>query len=79
MHKMVVNSREITTNYGEESMYAMHSGNPGKTQRLFIKRNDETTEQFLERLANSGYKKIRFARVSTNVIGWHHEIALCRR
>lgn len=79
MRKMEVEGRTVSTNYGEEGMYRMHSGNPGKTQRLETPRKGETDAEFLSRLARSGYRTIRFARCSTNVRGWHETIALCRR
>ena len=79
MRSINVNGKDIKTNFGEESMYHMHSGNPGKTQRMESPRKAETDKEFLERLVNSGYKQIRFARCSTRVTGWHETIALCRR
>lgn len=79
MKSIEVNGKTIKTNYGESSMFNLHSGNPGKTQTLYVERDGETNDEFFRRMVDLGYKTIRFATYATNVSGWHKMIALCRR
>ncbi len=80
MRNIEVNGRTVKTNYEPNGYYPMHSGNPGKTQRLVIKVNNrETDDELFERCARMGFKSIRLVRTSTAIRGWHETVALCRR
>jgi len=79
MREMVVNGFKVKTNLHENGSFAVVKGNAGKTQTLVLAKSGESDEKLVERCARSGFKTIRVARVSTNVVGYHNTIALCRR
>lgn len=79
MKKIEIKGKEITTNFGENGMFTVVAGNnlPNYTMELPMFR--ETDSQFLERLVDKGYTRIRFAQTTTKVKGYHDTIAYCRR
>lgn len=77
MKKMIVNGREISTNYG--SYYPFSDGNNKKTMIMQLKNSCiETDKEMLERLVNRGYKRITFYYTTTSVKGYHDLIAFCK-
>lgn len=80
MKKIIVNGKEVTTNYGENGMYTLVTGNDLPNYTMELKKNIiETDEEFLERLVENGYTRIRFALTSTRIRGYHNSIAYCRK
>lgn len=79
MTTITVKEKEITTNYGENGMYTVVAGNDLPNYIIKKSMDRETDRQFLERLVEEGYTRIRFAQTTTRVKGYHNTIAYCRR
>ena len=80
MRKIIVNEKEVITNYGENGMYTVVVGNDLPNYTMELKKDiRETDEEFLERLVEKGYTRIRFALTTTRVRGYYNSIAYCRR
>lgn len=78
MRKIMVDGKEITTNYGERGASTLVTGDDLPNYELFVKDFKESTEQFLKRLVSYGYTRIRFAEVSTRIRNFHDVVAYCR-
>lgn len=78
MKKIIVNEKEITTNLGENGAYTLVKGDDLPNYRMQLPNFRESDEEFLKRLVSYGYTRIRFARVTTMVRGFHKTIAYCR-
>lgn len=88
MKKMVVNGREIKTNYKEHYEYPMHNGYGGTTMHYetlrWIKRDgqqyksQESIDEMFQRLVNEGYTRITFYRMSTAIRGYNEIVAFCK-
>lgn len=86
MKSMVVNGKQIRTNYGQT--YYLCDGNDRNGYRIKLRewvlddgakyKRQETDEEMLERLAGYGYTTIRFAEVSTAIRGYHDLIAYAK-
>ena len=79
MKKIEINGKEVTTNFGENGMHTLVVGNDLPNYRMELMNDMETVQQFLERLVDKGYTRIRFAETSTRIKGYHKTIAYCRR
>lgn len=75
MHKMLVNGKEITTNFREKVNYAIVDGNGNYQGRVQF---GETEEDALNRLVNKGYTRITFYEVTTAIRGYHHILIRCK-
>ena len=89
MRKMVVNGREITTNYKEHFDYPMHDGNTGfatmcyEPEQWVLRegcqyKSKEGEDEMFQRLVNKGYKRITFYRSTTRIRGYYETIAFCK-
>lgn len=89
MRKIMVNGREINTNYKEHFDYPMHNGNSGFATMYYEPmqwilregckyKSQESIDEMFQRLVNSGYTKITFYRATTRVRGLYHIIAFCK-
>ena len=77
MKKIIINGKEITTNLGGN--YSIGNGNSTATMVLKIKTSEqETDEEFVERLAKMGYTKITLKYAITRVRGYYNTYALCK-
>lgn len=86
MKKMIVNGKEINTNYGQK--YYLCKGNDKKGYRIQLRnwvldegakyKRQETEEEMLERLVGYGYTTIQFAEESTMVRGLHELFAYAK-
>lgn len=78
MRKIIVDGKEITTNYGEKTMHNLVSGDDLPNYDLCLKNFRESNEEFFKRLISEGYTRIRFGEISTRIKGFHETIAYCR-
>lgn len=89
MRKMIIDGREIKTNYNEHFDYPMHNGNSGFSTMCYESmqwvlrdgnkyKSRESIDEMFERLVNSGYSRITFYRVTTRVRGLYDIIAFCK-
>lgn len=79
MRKIIIDGKEITTNYGEKTMDNLVSGDDLPNYDLCIKNFRESNEEFFKRLISYGYTRIRFGEVSTRIRGFHNVVAYCRK
>lgn len=79
MRKIIVDGKEITTNYGEKTMNNLVSGDELQNYDMYGKKYKETNEDFFKRLIGYGYTRIRFGEVSTRIRGFHDVVAYCRK
>lgn len=77
MKKIVINGKEITTNYGESGADTIVAGNYLPNYYMCLKDFGESDEEFFERLCKY-YSRIRFAMVTTAIRGCYKTIAYCR-
>ena len=78
MKTMIVNGKEIKTNY-ESSEYAIWNGNDyPKTMKVFNVPFGKTTKDVLYELVEEGYTKIRFVEMTTCVRGYHKVYAFAK-
>lgn len=77
MRKIIVDGKEIKTNYGEKSAEKLVTGNDIEGYELYTRNSRETNEEFLKRLIGYGYRKIRFAEVATRIRNFHDVVAYC--
>lgn len=78
MKKIIINGKEITTNYGENGADTIVAGNDLPNYRMAIKNSCmESDYEFVERLSKY-YSRIRLAKVTTMVRGIYDTIAYCR-
>lgn len=78
MRKILVDGKEITTNYGEKGMNTLLTGDDLPNYVLCTKNSKESNEQFFKRLVSQGYTRIRFAEVTTRIRNFHDVVAYCR-
>lgn len=78
MKKILVEGKEITTNYGEKGMNTLVTGDDLPNYELHTKNSKESIERFLKRLVSYGYTRIRFAEVATRIRNFHDVVAYCR-
>lgn len=78
MRKILVDGKEITTNYGEKTMNNLVSGNDLPNYVFYRKKHNETSKEFFMRLVSYGYTRIRFGEVSTRIRGFHDVVAYCK-
>lgn len=78
MRKIIVDGKEITTNYREKTMHNLVSGNDLPNYDFYTKYFRESNEDFFKRLISYGYTRIRFGEVSTKIKGIHDTVAYCR-
>lgn len=80
MKTMVINGREIKTNFRQSfNGYPISDGNNKKTMSMHIQRScREGDDEMLERLAAYGYKTITFYYTTTRVKGIYNLIAYCK-
>lgn len=78
MKKILVDGKEITTNFGEKGMSTLVTGDDLPNYELYIKNFKESNDQFLKRLVSQGYTRIRFAEVATRIKNYHDVVAYCR-
>ena len=88
MRKMMVNGKEIRTNYKEHNEYPMHNGYGGTTmyyEKLqWVKRDgeqyksQECIDEMFNRLVEKGYSRITFYRMSTSIRGYNEVVAFCK-
>ncbi len=79
MTKMIINGKEITTNYRQE--YRLVKGNDRRGYSMAFRewvlddgckyRRMESEREMLERLVDRGYTTIQFAETTTSVRGLH--------
>lgn len=79
MRKIIIDGKEIVTNYGEKTMGNLVSGNDLPNYVLESMKFRETKEDFFKRLIEHGYTRIRFGEVSTRIKGFHDVVAYCRK
>ena len=79
MKKIIVDGKDITTNYCEKGMETLVPGDDLPNYELYTKNTKESNEQFLKRLVSYGYTRIRFAEVATRIRNFHDVIAYCRK
>lgn len=79
MRKIIVDGKEIITNYGEKTMNNLVSGDELPNYDMYGKKYKETNEDFFKRLIDYGYTRIRFGEVSTRIRGFHDVVAYCRK
>lgn len=63
MKKILVDGKEITTNYGEKSMCTLVIGDNLPNYELYIKESRETNEQFFKGLYHTDIRKYGFPRL----------------
>ena len=78
MRKISIDGKEIITNYGEKSAERLVSNNDLPNYEIRYKKSKEGNKEFLMRLVNEGYTRIRFVEISTNIKGFHEIAAYCR-
>lgn len=78
MRKMIINNIEVITNYEEKSAERLVNGEDIDGYDLLIKESRESTKEFLEKLVDMGYTRIRFAEVATGIRGIHDVVAYCK-
>ena len=78
MRKMIIDNKEIMTNYNEKSAERIVNGEDINGYDLFFKNYKESKKEFLERLVELGYKRIRLGEVATNIKGIHDIVAYCK-
>lgn len=89
MKKILVNGKEITTNYNEQYNYPITNGEKRKTMKMELMewvlregdkyRSKETEKEMLDRLVAKGYTHIAFYRTTTCVRGLYDTIAYCKK
>ena len=79
MKQIEVNGKTITTNFNESGANTVVAGNDFPNYTMKRAMDGETDRQFLERLVDAGYTRIRFAQTATRVKGYHSTVAYCRR
>lgn len=78
MRKIIIDGKEITTNYKEKGAERLVEGDNLPNYDMYSKNFKENNEEFLKRLVKMGYTRIRFAETSTSIRGFHNVIAYCR-
>lgn len=78
MKKILVDGKEITTNFGEKGMNTIVTGDDLPYYELHTKNFKESNDKFFKRLVSQGYTRIRFAEVSTRIRNFHDVVAYCR-
>lgn len=86
MKKMVVDGKEIKTNFGQT--YYLCNGNDKNGYRIQLRdwvlddgakyKRQETEKEMLQRLVSYGYTTIMFAEVSTAIRGYHDLFAYAK-
>ena len=76
MRTIIVNGKEIRTNYKEN--YYLGDGNPTKTKDVAIKHWNENEEQMFKRLVDLGYTNITFKYSTTQIRGYYDIYALVK-
>lgn len=79
MRKIMVDGKEIITNYGERGASTLVTGDDLPNYEFYTKNFKESNEQFLKRLVSYGYTRIRFAEVSTRIRNFHNVVVYCRK
>jgi len=79
MRKIIIDGKQIVTNYGEKTMSNLVSGNDLPNHDMYMRENRETNEDFFKRLVGYGYTRIRFGEVSTRIRGFHDVVAYCQK
>lgn len=79
MRKILVDGKEIITNFDEKGMDTLVTGNNLPNYDLYCRESKENNEEFLKRLVSYGYTRIRFAEVTTRIRGFHDVVAYCRK
>lgn len=79
MRKIMVDGKEIITNYGERGASTLVTGDDLPNYEFYTKNFKESNEQFLKRLVSYGYTRIRFAEVSTRIRNFHNVVDYCRK
>lgn len=79
MRKIIVDEKEIVTNYGEKTMDNLVSGDDLPDYILYTKNHGESTQDFFKRLIEYGYTRIRFGEVTTRIKGFHDVVAYCKK
>lgn len=75
MKKMIINGKEIMTNYGKE--YQIFNGDRDMAYKP--SKCGEDDKILLERLVNEGYTRITFYYGSTGIRGLYKLYAYCKR
>ena len=79
MRKIIIDGKQIVTNYGEKTMNNLVSGNDLPNHDMYMRKSRETNEDFFKRLVEYGYTRIRFGEVSTRIRGFHDVVAYCQK
>lgn len=79
MRKIIIDGKQIVTNYGEKTMGNLVSGNDLPNHDMYMRKSRETNEDFFKRLVEYGYTRIRFGEVSTRIRGFHDVVAYCQK
>ena len=87
MKKIMVNGKEITTNYGQTYRLCKGDSKNGYTIKIResvltegdMYRHKESDKEMLERLVSLGYTTILFAETSTCIRGYHDLFAYAKR
>lgn len=79
MRKILVDGKEIVTNYNEKTMENLVSGDDLPNYDFYTKYSNESKKDFLKRLISYGYTRIRFGEVSTRIRGFHEIVAYCKK
>jgi len=76
MRTIIVNGKEIKTNYKER--YCIGNGEPTKTKDIKIMLCGENEEIMFNRLVNEGYTNIIFKYSTTRIRGYYDIYALVK-
>ena len=78
MTTMIINGREVKTNYAPYKSYSFCDGNDRKGWTMRTAKFGETPEEMVHRLGEY-YSRVSIYMVTTRVKGYYEYIAYCKR